>query len=216
VATRRTGLPYIWVTWLSKILGGNQCVWAAWFKSKHKYEKFQEQALDLVKWNRDHNRLMARRRRELEEDGWTVFSEEQNAFKLQGTSATVAGKPDIVATKPGQVLVVDGKTGKMKDADVWQVLFYLYAVPKSRPDLKGELVGEVQYERGDERITLTPADLDEKRMADIVDLIKVVAGDTAPKKVPSRDECKRCDIGFKDCPQRVGAQQEQKTAVGEW
>jgi CRISPR/Cas system-associated exonuclease Cas4 (RecB family) len=215
MSERRKGQPYIWVTWLAKLLGGNQCLWSAWFKAHFKYEKFNEMAMDLVKWNRDHNRLMAQRRKELEEDGWTVFTEEQNAFKLQGSTATVAGKPDIVAAKDGQILVVDGKTGRVKDSDVWQVLFYLYAIPKSRPDLKGELVGEVQYANG-ETFAMTPNELDEKRMGDIVSLIKVIASDEPPKKVPSRDECKRCDIGFGDCPERVGAQQEHATAVGEW
>jgi CRISPR/Cas system-associated exonuclease Cas4 (RecB family) len=203
VAIKRYGKPYIYVTWLAKLLGGNECLWSAWFKAHHKYEKYQEQPLDLVKWNRDHNRLMAGRKRELERDGWTVTTEEQNKFLLEGETALVAGKPDIVATKDGQILVVDGKTGRRRDSDLWQVLFYLFAVPKSRPDLKGELEGEVQYSQGDERITLTPSDLDEKRLGDIVELIKIVASPTAPRKTPSRAECERCDIGPKDCPQRV-------------
>lgn len=214
MATPRGDKPYIYVTWLAKLLGGNECLWSAWFKAHFKYDKYEEQAMDLVKWNRDHNKLMARRRKELEEDGWAVTSEEQNAFKLEGESAIVAGKPDLVATKPGQVLVVDGKTGKERDSDIWQVLFYLFSIPKSRRDLKGELVGEVQYSRGDQRVTLTPDALDESRMHDIVTLIKIVASDTPPRKVPSREECKRCNIGSRDCPQRVG--ERQTTAVAEF
>lgn len=214
MATARTGKPYIWVTWLAKLLGGQQCVWSAWFKAHYKYDKFEEQAADLVKWNREHNKLMAARQRELEGQGYTVMVEDQNAFKLEGEVAVVAGKPDLVAVKPGEVLVVDGKTGRERESDIWQVLFYLFALPKSRPDLKGDLVGEVQYARGDVRITLTPADLDEPRMKQVVDLIKVVAGDAEPPKRPSRQECKVCNIGFKDCPMRVGV--EVTTAVGEF
>lgn len=214
MATARTGKPYIWVTWLAKLLGGQRCVWSAWFKAHYKYDKFEEMAADLVKWNREHNALMAARVKELEADGWTVMVEDQNAFKLEGASAVVAGKPDIVATKAGQVMVVDGKTGRERESDLWQVLFYLFAIPKSRPDLVGELVGEVQYAKGDVRITVTPADLDEVRMGQLLDLIKTVAGADAPPKTPSRAECKTCNIGSRDCPQRVGA--EQTTAVGEF
>lgn len=214
MAIAKSGKPYIWVTWLAKLLGGNRCVWSAWFKAHYKYDKYEEMAADLVKWNREHNKLMAARVKELEADGWKVMVEDQNAFKLEGEVAVVAGKPDIVATKAGEVLVVDGKTGRERDSDIWQVLFYLFSIPKSRPDLVGNLVGEVQYAKGDVRITLTPEELDADRMGAIVALIKAVAGSEPPAKAPSRDECKRCNIGHKDCPQRVGV--EQTTAVGEF
>jgi hypothetical protein len=213
MAIRRSGKPYIYATWLAKLLpGGQQCVWSAWFKAHHKYEKFEEQAFDLVKWNRDHAKLMAARTRELEADGWVVTTEEQNAFKLEGETAIVAGKPDLVAVKGDQVLVVDGKTGRQRESDIWQVLLYLYAVPKSRPDLPKQLEGEVHYRDGD--IALTPLELTTERMAAIVALIKTVGGDIPPRKVPSRQECKGCNIGVKDCPQRVTA--DRTVAVGDF
>jgi len=214
MAEPRRGKPYIYVTWLAKALGGAQCMWRPWFQSHFKYTKFQEQALDLVKWNRDHNRMMAARVRALEEDGWTCYTEDQNSFKLEGRSAILAGKPDIVAVKGDQVLVVDGKTGRQKDSDIWQVFLYLYALPKSRPDLKGALSAEVQYR--EETFTVTPVELDEKRMGDIVKFIKVISGSEAPKRTPSREECKRCDIGYGDCPQRIGEREEAHTLVNEF
>ena len=31
--------PYIWVTWLTKLLAGEaQCDWASWFKAHNKYD----------------------------------------------------------------------------------------------------------------------------------------------------------------------------------
>jgi len=212
MATKRTGLPYIYVTWLAKLLGGQQCLWSAWFKSHFKYDKYEEQAMDLVKWNRDHTALMARRRKALEAEGWTVFVEDQNAFRLEGKTAVIAGKPDIVAVKDDQVLVVDGKTGRQRESDIWQVLFYLYALPKSRPDLVGVLCGEVEYKSG-ECLTVTPEELAD-RMSAIVDLIRIVSADTPPKRTPSRPECKVCNIGPRDCPARIGA--ETMTAVGDF
>lgn len=201
MATRRNGKPYIWVTWLAKLLGGNECVYSAWFKAHFKYDKFEEQAVDLARWNRDHNKLMAARRRALERDGWTVTVEDQNAFKLEGAAAVVAGKMDLVAVKGDQVLVVDGKTGRERESDIWQVLIYLFALPKCRADLPPNLEGEVHYKHGD--VTLTPAELTPDRLKELVGLIKVVGGETPPVKRPSRDECKRCNIGVKDCPERI-------------
>jgi CRISPR/Cas system-associated exonuclease Cas4 (RecB family) len=202
MATRRTGKPYIWVTYLSKLLGGNQCLWSAWFKAHYRYQKYEVEAADLAEWNRDHSRLMRQRREEMEEAGWTVAVEDQNEFKLEGTSAVVAGKPDLIATLPGHVLVIDGKTGRERDSDYWQVLLYLFALPKSRPDLVGKLEGEVQYQRGDKRVTVKPSDLSPARLDDVVSLIKVIGSDEAPSRAPSREECKRCNIGFADCPER--------------
>jgi CRISPR/Cas system-associated exonuclease Cas4 (RecB family) len=214
MASRRTGKPYIWATWLAKLLdGGQQCVWSAWFKAHYKYDKFEEQAADLVKWNRDHTKLMAAKRRELEADGWTITTEDQNAFKLEGSAAIVAGKPDLIATRAGRVLVVDGKTGRQRESDIWQVLLYLYAVPKSRPDLPtDQLEGEVHYRDGD--VALTLLELTPERLAQIVALVKTISSDTPPPKVPSRGECRRCNVGIKDCPQRVTT--DRMTAVGDF
>lgn len=213
-ATRGAGKPYVWVTWLAKLLGGQQCVWSAWFKAHHRYQKYEEQAADLAEWNKAHTRLMSARRRELEQDGWTVFVEDANAFKLEGHAAIVAGKADLIAVKDGHVLVVDGKTGRERESDIWQVLLYLYALPKSRPDLaSGAIVeGQVFYKHGD--VSLTLDELTPERLQRIVDLVKAVGGDEPPPKKPSREECKRCNIGHKDCPERVG---EPKAAlVGEF
>jgi CRISPR/Cas system-associated exonuclease Cas4 (RecB family) len=202
MASRRSGKPYIWATWLSKLLGGDQCLWSGWFKAHFKYEKFEKQAEQLAEWNRDHGRLMRDRRTELEEAGWTVFVENQNEFKLEGETATVAGKPDIIATMPGHLLVVDGKTGRQRDSDIWQMLLYLFALPKSRPDLVGALVGELQYKRGDVRITVKPSQLTSARRSDLITMIRTLASDTPPSKAPSRHECERCNIGPQDCPER--------------
>ena len=36
MAVRRSGKSYIWVTWLSKLLVGEQsCEWSPWFRSHH-------------------------------------------------------------------------------------------------------------------------------------------------------------------------------------
>lgn len=208
-ATRRKGKPYIHATWLAKLLGGYQCLWSAWFRAHHRYEKFEEQALDLIKWNRDHNRLVAARVRELEREGCTVTLEGQNDFKLEGASAVIGGKPDIVATKDNVVLVVDGKTGRERESDIHQVVLYLYALPKVRPELATrDLEGEVQYARGDKRITVTPPDPGSAWLRDLVGLIQTIASDRPPRRVPSRAECERCNIGPRDCPQRVGAARE--------
>lgn len=209
----KSGQPYIWVTWLAKLLGGHQCLWSAWFKAHYKYAKHEEQGELLAEWNREHTRLMRSRRQELEEAGYLVTSEEENEFKVVGRAATVAGKPDLIARRDKQVLVVDGKTGRQRDSDIWQVLIYLWALPISRPDIVGDLEGEVHYKQGDERLSLPMEALTPDRVDDLVTMVKTIAAAEPPAKAPSRYECQVCNITAADCPERFRAEAQAQQAV---
>src|SRR5262249_51199295 len=147
--------------------------------------------------------------------GWTVTLEDQNEFKYEGATATLAGKPDIVATKGTLAKVIDGKTGRQRDSDIWQVFTYLFAFPKCRPDIVGgrQIDGEVHYNAGDERVDVPHSDLSDERVAHLVKLIRLVASDTPPAKAPSRHECERCNIGPSDCPERFNPQRQRTTAM---
>jgi CRISPR/Cas system-associated exonuclease Cas4 (RecB family) len=223
MAERRKGKPSIWVTHLAKALSGADCLWRFWFSSRYWFTKFEEEAGDLQRWNRDHTAMMQARARELEREGYRVSREE--AFTL-GNNILVKGKVDIVAvkTEPAIVLAVDGKTGRERDSDKEQVLIYLYAIQhgafdEDRPDIRriataGILEGEVEYKRSNERVSLTTSELTPERVARMVDLIKVIGGDEPPAKKPSRDECRFCSIGPTDCPERVMKDRAPAVAVG--
>lgn len=214
MATPRSGRPYIWATWLAKLLGGHRCVWSVWFKARYRYDRYEEQAADLARWNRAHSQMMAHKRRALELLGWTCTEEEANAFRLEGATAIVAGKPDLIAVKGDDVMLVDGKTGRERDSDLWQMLIYLYALPLYRPAYADKrLEGVVHYRETD--YTLTPLDLEHEGRRDrILALIQTVAASTPPPKAPSRAECRVCNIGPRDCPERVQA--AAPTPVGEF
>ena len=79
--------PYIWVTWLSKLLAGdNSCEWASWFRAQHEgwsYEKTPS-TFDQATWQMEHTELLNRVRdepkagnnyvRRLRQDGWITSS----------------------------------------------------------------------------------------------------------------------------------------------
>lgn len=226
MATLKKGKPYIWVTWVTKLLGGHQCYWSAWFKAHHRYDKVEPAGGDLAAWNRDHTAMMQARRRELEREGFTVLSEQE--IGLVDDRATVAGKIDLLAIKlnPPMVLIIDGKTGRERDSDYWQVLFYLLATQNGalndlhkavRAVLQdgGALEGELHYKRGDERVSITPSELTPERIAEMKRVVHLIAADTPPVKRPSRDECRFCNIGALDCPQRI-SQDAPAAAVANW
>lgn len=219
-AERRVGKPYIHVSWLSKLLGGDcQCVWAAWFKAHHQHDRYEPTATSLAKWSVDHDALVQKRRDELAHDGWAVTLERANEFRLEGNTAVVAGRMDLVAARDGMTRVEDAKTGKPRQGDWWQVLLYLYALPKTAqfkkrlaaviPEgavramaLGDTLSGHVIY-REHAPAVVYPADLTDDRRQRVVQLIRQVGGGDQPPRAPSVSECARCNIGPADCPERV-------------
>jgi PD-(D/E)XK nuclease superfamily len=203
VTTRRRS-PFIWVTWLTPFLSGdNQCYWSLQFKAQHTYQKHErdDEAVSLAQWKADHAVLVEAHADRLVTEGWRLTLEDQNAFTLRGTSATLGGKPDIVATRPDVVRVIDGKTGQRRGSDIWQVLVYMFALPLAHPVWKDVPIhGQVVYRDG---VVEVPA-LTGVARARIVDTIQRAARALDPTaRVPSGRECSFCDIGRDDCPDRI-------------
>ncbi len=212
--TTRRPSPYVYVTWLTKLLAGeDSCVWAGWFKSHFKFEKV-ERGFDLSAWKGTHSEMVTARAAELKADGWTVSVEDQNHFSLKGATALLSGKPDIVACRDREVLVVDCKGGQQRDADFFQVLIYLFALPiiwaKHHPErfTSGPLHwrGEVAYRTYRRDIAQEECSADQ--VSRMTALVRLFGGDTPPAKIPSVRECAFCDIGASDCAARVVMENE--------
>jgi hypothetical protein len=208
----RNGKPYVWVTWITGLLSGiDACQWRAWYRSRYRYAKREREGGDLSAWNSEHDQMTSRRVDELKINGWRVHVEEANAFKLQGKTATLAGKPDIVAYHDATVraLVIDEKSGSPKPSDEWQVLLYMFALPIAgvMQCINGELSGEVEYRGSSAHVPL--ARLDEKARASISGTMKMIGLPVAPTRTPSQRECAFCDIAA--CPERI----ETAASLGE-
>jgi hypothetical protein len=200
----RRGEPYIWVTWLTRLLAGeSQCEWSAWFRAHNKdYDKVPND-FDLATWTVDHTELVNARRDGLLKEGYDVFAEEENAFKRRGkTGIVVSGKPDILSIRKGRGIIEDCKTGRPRASDQLQVLVYMLLLPIGNPrcaDVK--LSGRVVYKT---------------RAVEIrdrfVNLIHKVGGDKPLPKAPAWSECRWCDIGPSDCLYRVNEPPESAEA----
>jgi hypothetical protein len=200
--------PYIWVTWLSPLLAGSSfCQWAVWFQANYSFEKPDA---DFSEWRIRHGRLLNKRVRELENQGYEVYIEDENKFTITGRDGItkVAGKADIVAIKGNQVIVEDCKTGQKKDADVMQVLTYmlLLAAPGGPPYCKGKrLEGRLIY--GEEIIDVPSEMLDQDFKDSFREIVHLVSTSVAPRKVPSFKECQYCKISNAYCPERPEVQE---------
>lgn len=195
----RRGKPYVWVTWLTKLLAGEyKCWFAAWYKAHFKYEKIEDPEREsfFAKYTAIHDKIVENRVERMRDDGWLVRVEDEGEFRLEGKLGTLAGKPDIVGIRDGIAVAIDGKSGKRRLSDHWQVLIYMLALPLTWLRGHTELHGEVQYRDGAEGVR----ELGDPERAKISEAMKIVAGPDRPETSPSSFECGRCDIA--SCPDR--------------
>ena len=129
---QRRNLPYIWTTSRPKLLTGeSSCEYAAWFKAHHQGWTRQPSDFDAVQWQIEHTALLTETRDRFLASGSQVFTEAQNAFRLQGTTAVLAGRPDLLVVNGGDVLIIDVKTGQERPSHIAQLMIYMYALPRA-------------------------------------------------------------------------------------
>lgn len=204
MATRRPGIPNIWVTALSKLLSGDaSCEWCAWFKAHFvKFEQVKDD-FDSVAYKMNHAALVRATRDEFERNGWTVLQEAQNHFKLvNGNAWELAGQPDLILTQGPLALIVDCKTGAPKDAHIAQVKIYMWAIPLAREAFKGTTFdGLLVYP--EQRNSISSSEIDRPFVNNLISLLEQIGGDPPCRKVPSFAECRFCKIAKSECPERI-------------
>ena len=197
--------PYIWVTWLTRLLAGeNACEWASWFKAQHTGWSWTKArgTFQQANWQVEHTAQLNAYRQRLEDQGFTVWMEHQNSFVLNGRSAAIGGKPDLIARKDADTLVVDIKTGNPSTSHIVQVMLYQYMVPKALKQYRGGVFdGRVAY--SDHEIEIPASAVNERFVGHVTELVRRLAVGEPARRVPSLRECGFCDITLTDCPERV-------------
>ena len=188
--------PYIWATRPPRLLTGeNSCEWAVWFKAHHRNWTRAPSHFNQAQWMLNHTALLNKRRADWENGGFSVNIKGQNSFELHGRSATLAGQPDLITQRDGQAVIVDVKNGQDSASHVVQVMIYLYAIPRALERYRTlKLRGQATY-------------LDHT--------VRRLAADKPPTRVPSRQECRFCDISAEDCPDRVDEERQPEKVTTE-
>jgi hypothetical protein len=186
-----TTKPYVYATWLAPFLTDDKsCEWSVWFRAHNGARS--DSSFDLAKFKMEHTPLLAKARAELGGLGYTVFSEDQNAFKLVGKSGTtLGGKPDLIAVSGERGIVADVKTGRQYDYHLAQVALYMWAVPlyfKPWANIKFE--GRVIYKAQAEPVPASA--VDDAFIAKLGGLVNRVAAEEEALRVPSARECRLC------------------------
>ena len=205
MAQRRSNGPYIWVTWLTRLLvGENSCEWSSWFRSQHESSSWvrMPSSFDQVGWQLSHTAAVNKTRRHWEELGYTVSTENQNSFSLQGRHAILGGKPDLVALRGDTGTIIDVKTGRPSPSHGVQVMLYMYAVPRAMQQYRGvNFTGSITY--GDHQVDIPAAAVNEEFIQNLSGLVLRLSAPEPARRVPSLRECGFCDISPVDCPERV-------------
>jgi hypothetical protein len=205
-------LPSVWITWLAKLMADElQCLWSAWFRSHYTYEKLPNN-FDSAKWSARHRGLVNQRVACLETEGYRVYLEGENWFEVTGRqyAIRVAGKPDIVTIRGDTAWVEDCKTGKPKNADLYQVLLYMLLLPLSVERCRGlRMEGRLVYP--DSVIDVPVSQVGVEFQAQFREAIAILSRTTPARKVSSFQECRFCDIPFQCCPERIGNPPDQSS-----
>src|SRR5262249_29583975 len=208
MAVRRK-TPYVWTTWITKLLAQeNQCVWASWFQAHHQqYEKVGSD-FPLEQWREEHDQLVAKQAAALQADGYMVYVEDKNSFKVPGKNGvTLSGKPDLVAVRDGHVIIIDCKTGQRRPSDAQQVLIYMRMLPLYFPQYQGLVItGRVQYGDSQDQNSQVPLGsemLDTQFDTNLRHIMECVTGEAEPERTPSLQECRYCNLTKNDCKDRM-------------
>ena len=157
---------------------------------------------DLAAWQMEHTAKINQCRQYWQEQGYAVYTENQNSFVLRGKKAALGGKPDLIARKCSAGTVIEIKTGNPSPSHSVQTMLYMYAVPRALRQYRGVTFnGKIVYV--DHEIDIPASAVDEKFVDNLSQLILRLASAAPARKVPSAMECGYCNITSADCPERA-------------
>lgn len=192
--------PFIWATWLTKLISGEaKCEWSLWFRARHYYQKL-ESGTSLEGWTKEHDALVEWRANKLREAGLKPRIEQ--SFTVNGRSATVKGKADIVYEADGVTWIEECKTGKRRDADHVQAILYMWFA-----ELNGARVTQARVVYKDEIVDVSRTRMPAVREA-ALRLVALSTQQNPPPRNPSQLECRSCNVGHFYCKDRVTSEDE--------
>ncbi len=212
----RQGLPSFFATSICKLLVGEQpCHLEPWLKGHlNLIKRPREDTSSLVKWKAEHTEMLRAEVQRLKAEGWSCGVERW--FRINGQTAILSGKPDIIAQKTGvRPKIVDLKSGQPRETDVAQVLLYILALPIAWESPAMQFDGEVVYPTHRVMVPCADAQLVKGRL---FGLLRDLAKAERPAASPSEAACRFCEATEADCPDRWSAkdQKASEVATQEW
>ena len=200
----RTNGPRISPGWLAGLLAAEaHCEWASWFRVRHEdWEQRPMPGLSGLEWSVDYTQRLNRCIKLYEDQGYTVSNGGPNGYVLSVGGAALSGRPDVIATKGGDCIVIDFPEGEPTRSHALQVMIHMYALSMAVERFRGmALSGQLAY--GRESVDILAASVDREFIENMTELARRLAAGEPPARIPSPEECGACDITAADCPERM-------------
>jgi hypothetical protein len=104
--------------------------------------------------------------------------------------------------KDNSPTIYDVKTGQQKASDQVQVLIYMHLLPLTIRAYRGTKPDGCVVYNGT-RLQIPHDSVDSKFVDDFTYFLDVIGSDEPAIKVPSRNECRFCDIAKTECVERM-------------
>lgn len=199
---------FIWVTWLAKVLAEEKkCIYSIQQISNYQFPK-QPNNYD----SSEHDEKVIQRAIILEKQGFTVYVEYQNSFKVNGKTydVCVSGRPDIVAVKDDWVIVEDIKTGKRRNSHKMQVLLYMLLLPlaSETKDICQKQIPHGRLIYPDGIVDIPAWQVDDKFRKRLKEAIATITSSKSLKPKPSPWECRYCQIPHEYCQAKMAMERK--------
>ncbi|MFC1946089.1 PD-(D/E)XK nuclease family protein [Chloroflexota bacterium] len=211
MTTQRNGL-YVHVSWLSKMMAGNyHCYWSPWFRARYTAYKKAPSDFQLALWIIEHTQLLTELIKERKGLIETTYVENQNNFKLITPSGLViSGKPDLITVdSDSRYKIYDAKTGQPRESDTIQVMLYMMCISSIPSKYNGKEISGCLVYKNHGRKDIPSTAIGEEFRNSVSYFLNIIQSDTIPEKNPALMECRFCDIGEDDCPERHNPSEAQ-------
>jgi CRISPR/Cas system-associated exonuclease Cas4 (RecB family) len=189
--------PYVYITWLAKVMDGAACQWSYAFQIGHLLKTRAHEFIN-PEWNVAHTRALVELENEIRGKG--LAPEVEYELSIQVDNAKVAGKIDCLVVDDDNrvVTVYEVKTGSPKSRDKLQTQLYMYFLAqRGRTYREYGLRGMLVYPDRREPVDGVP-----EHFGDDVKFFLDLLIDGTPRKRPGSN-CRDCKIHAVDCPERL-------------
>ena len=125
--------PRISPAWFAELLAGEaHCQWAYWFRARHEeWELGPSLSLSRVDWLMEHTWELIDCINRYQEQGYAVSNGWPNDYVLRVGGAVLSGRPEVIATKGDDCVVIDFHDGEATRSRTLQVMVHMYALPRA-------------------------------------------------------------------------------------
>ena len=153
----------------------------------------------MTEHNIRHTAIRDKLRANLESRECELFLEKDVEYKTP--NVLIKGKIDALAVKDDYGMVFEVKSGRKRDSDRAQLMIYMWMLKRRYNRFKNIMLdGMLVYENA--KIKVSSLEINDSFNENFVNLVRNLLKEEPPRKYPSYDECRWCNIA--DCDERSG------------